>query len=272
MEIIKSLFHLARNNFLIRYSNRYLDLVEEVFLQNGNPGKKVFIAAMPKSGSTYISHKLASIPSFSYSHLSDIQGSCEFDIYRPSLIKNFHRNLIVQQHTLATPGNVEYLKRYNIPTIVLVRNIFEVIVSFKDHLKYESLYWPFLSAEASYFDLTEDKKIDYVITYALPWLVHFYVSWYKASILDNHINVLWCTYDNYLTNNVKVLKDILDFANIEYNVEKLDLKPSKNSHRFTGLEKDRWAKELSFDQVQKIKDFFHYYPEIDFSTIGIQKI
>ncbi|GAB4284895.1 MAG: hypothetical protein Kow0068_10100 [Marinilabiliales bacterium] len=59
----------------------------------------------------------------------------EQDIYLPAMIDAvLFKNFITQQHTRATQPNLKILNDYKIRPIILVRNIFDVVISLRDYL------------------------------------------------------------------------------------------------------------------------------------------
>ncbi|WP_372719822.1 hypothetical protein [Novipirellula sp.] len=162
---------------LCRDISGLLDQAESRVVSSSSDRKFVFIAAMPKSGSTYLSKKLAEYFDSEWGHISDLPGGCEFDLYRPSLITKGNVDLVVQQHTLGTEGNVEYLQRYRAHVIVTFRRLDDTLLSFRRHLLTESLRWPFVKVNPDFRQWSVERQLDFLVDFVAPWLVNFYATW-----------------------------------------------------------------------------------------------
>ena len=106
----------------------------------------ILIACMPRSGSTYLSNLLAAVTGYPRHPLVYTFYRNEQDLYLPALMKALTIPTVTQQHLRATGPTLELIDIFNLRPIVLVRNLFDVVVSYFDHLHQESLLVP-----AAYF-------------------------------------------------------------------------------------------------------------------------
>ena len=97
------------------------------------------IAAMPKTGSTFLSHTIGKVLGYKHSYFASAYHNIEQELYRPRIVDAYGRGTVVQQHVRANSPNIELLKRYGIKPTVLVRNIFDILASLRDHLNRERL-------------------------------------------------------------------------------------------------------------------------------------
>ena len=110
-------------------------------------GSNIYVACMPKSGSTYFAHtiarglnyKFALTTSSRVNNPSDFgvngreQEICELAIIKKILMSE-KKGVVAQHHTKACPYTAKTLLAYNFKLIVLIRNIFDIIVSADDML------------------------------------------------------------------------------------------------------------------------------------------
>lgn len=192
------------------------------FIENRYYGKEnvgsnlIYIAAMPKSAGTYISKTIAHNFNLKYRHVGNVNGNCEFDIYLPNFFDNFifSKNVIVHQHTLATKGNLEYLNYFKIKPVVVVRDLHESIYSFHRHiLKYKNT-WPIFEYPKSFFVLSKEDQLDYIVDFISPWLIYFKESWRNA-MSGGNIDALYITYGDFVKDKEGVMGEILKWNGLE---------------------------------------------------------
>jgi hypothetical protein len=251
----------------------YLNQYDSVKKKSFHFGNKIFLAALPKSAGTYISKSLSGYSGYPYLHLSDIKGACEFDIYRPRCIDTYEKNIIVHQHTLATPGNVDYLIEYGFKVVIITRNIFDVIISFKEHLEIESTYWPFFSIPDNYLNYNDKEKYDFIIRFVLPWMVHFYVTWFRCVYMDRRIEAKWIYYSDYFKSEDESFKELLNYAGLPSLNQHRSIKYNDSlneKHRYNVGKSYRGSRMLTEDHVSQIEHATRYYSDVDFKLFGIR--
>jgi len=141
-------------------------------------GRKVLIACQPKSGSTFLLHILNEVTKFSTANSTFAYGSNDQQPYLPFLLKMAAIDTISQEHYRATLGTVQLLEVFNFNVIVLVRNIFDALVSMRDMLinfgdtntTLPTDFGPHLGA------MNETEQLDAIIAKFAFWTVDFYAS------------------------------------------------------------------------------------------------
>lgn len=235
--------------------------------------KIIYVSCFPKSGSSYATRILSEITRVRIHRTVYAFLQNEQDIYLPALIDGFWHDFATQQHTRATDPNVKLMNKYSIRPVVLVRNIFDIVCSFRDHLYNESKIWMMGYVTDDFFDLCENEQYDFIINLILPWYFNFYVSWYEAE-REKKIEFLWITYEDMVEEPVVCFNNILRFLNVNKTEQeikrtlKLDIKKGKRDKFNKGIT-GRGAKLLSEEQKLKIKSYKKYYPNIDFCRIGL---
>lgn len=233
----------------------------------------VFVTCFPKSGSTFLVSALAEATGYTrqflgYDHLN------EQDLYLPALIDTYNMNVVCHQHTRATGTNLELMSEFGIQPVVLVRDIFDCLVSLRDHLERESRRTPVFNAREEFLGKPHTGQFDELIDLALPWYVNFITSWKAADA--NGLPVLWLTYEDMMADKADAVRRVLGFYDLSRFADRagdaISRIDSGSGTRFNKGVSGRGQEQLSADQRQRIIDRFRHYPDIDFTTIGISPL
>jgi hypothetical protein len=181
----------------------------------------------------------------------------------------------MQQHVRANQANLTLMDQFRIRPVVLVRNIYDVIVSMRDHLLNERLdNLPGLYVPEEFPEFDSRLQLDFVVTHAAPWLISFYYSWVMAE-KSARLDVLWLNYEVIVADWPTALKRVLRYYGIEKSDAEVEtalsnlLQKKKSQLRLNKGISGRGAEELSAEQRQQIFRMTLAYPGVDFSTVGI---
>jgi hypothetical protein len=236
------------------------------------PKKHIFITCTPKSGSTYLLRLLESLLSYEVEIFIAGFDRTEQDIFEPKIIENLKKNTVTHQHTRCTDNNIRLLNKHDIKPVILTRNIFESVISMRNHmiLEPENSWWPMGYVDHNFYKLPIEKQYDFVIDLIIPWYINFYVSWQKYKDKDA---LLWITYDELFANKMETLKKVLVYYGINKNVTPEDIlyheEKIKEVTRKTNQNKLGDKVNLTQEQLNKITKFTEYYPDINFNLLGI---
>lgn len=237
-------------------------------------GEFIFVSAMPKSGSTFLSRNIAQITGFDYEPMTYGFERNEQELYLPKLVDNYNRATVTQQHTRATGPNLDLFNHFGIRPVILVRNVFDVVFSIRDYLLKEGVAnFPSLYATDYFTTLSEDEQYDFLISYAIPWYLNFYASWFDATH-DKRIEALWLTYENLVEDWAAGISTVLTFydisrseADVRSTVETMQRRPTEM--RVNKGVVGRGQSGLSDAQRKRIMAMKQYYPWVDFSLMGL---
>ncbi len=238
--------------------------------------KRLLLTCMPKSGSSFLTLVLEHLLKFPKVHLTfDSGGRREQELHWYKLVQVLDRDaFFLHQHVRASSSTVEALNMFQIQTVVQVRNIFDLVVSFRDHLLRESLQTPLAYVEPSFYDLSETRQLDFIIDLAVPWYVNFYLSWYHVE-RDHGQSVCWVTYETLMETPETVVTELGRFAGITPTPTQVSealafaLHQPMRARLNKGL-RGRGNAMLSRDQKARICRLATYYPDVDFHRIGIE--
>lgn len=238
-------------------------------------GKYLVLAAMPKSGSTFLSHTLCALTGYRHYYLACAYDNIEQEIYLPRVIDGFGCGRVVQQHFKANGPNLEVLNRFDITPVVVVRNIFDLAASIRDHLVTERLdNLPAVYPPGDFLTFSPSRQLDFVIDMVIPWYITYYVSWCQAE-KQKQIEFLWVVYEELVADWGTGIRRILDFFGMQKPdvaiaraIETTRAEPKERTRLNVGVP-GRAHALLSDSQRERIVRLTQYYPHVDFTRIGI---
>ena len=233
-------------------------------------GTHILVACFPKSGSTFLRYALAVLTGFPTRNFVFSHGRNETALYLPQLIQGARENTITQIHMRAADSNINLMQAFCIRPIILVRNIFDVLLSYKEH--YDK-YATSSTFYAKYPDLSEEQRMDLIIDDRATWYIGFFAGWQRA-IQAGRIDGLWLTYESLMTEKVEKIDDIMRFYGIEKSREQIGLavdmiEAEKVASRFNRGVSGRGQSRFTDAHKAQIRRIAAYHPDIDFSLIGL---
>jgi hypothetical protein len=230
------------------------------------------LVALPKSSSTYCTQALARIMGAAV--YKDIVTQDRFspkDLNVSGIVNSRDRLTLSQVHLTATGANLRILKHFRIPIVILLRNLFDAVVSMRDHMNINPFFSSILIPN-NYGALSEEDKLDYIIDTAVPWMITFYVSWVQA-ISRGDVETEFFSYEDMVGNPVPFFQKMCarfgktaSATEIEEKIAQVEKSPAT---RFNVGERGRGSVELSPAQIARIRRHADYYPGIDFARFGL---
>jgi len=144
-------------------------------------GEYLFLACLPKSGSTFTRRALQHATGYENGSLTYAYERNEQELYLPNVIDAYARGTVTQLHIRATEANLEIMRRFGIRPVFMVRNLFDVVISLGDHVFRDGVeHFPVLYATQTMSSMDAARRADFLITFALPWYFNFLASWHDA--------------------------------------------------------------------------------------------
>lgn len=233
----------------------------------------IFITCTPKSGSTYLLRLLEDLLGYEVQIFIAAFDRTEQDIFEPRILNNLKINTVTHQHTRCTDNNTRLLKKHQIKPVILTRNIFDSVISMRNHMlqEPENSWWPMGYIDHNFYELSIEKQYDFVIDLIIPWYINFYVSWER---FEDQESLLWITYDELFSDKVGTVQKILKYYGISKKI-KLELiekseEKIKGKTRKTKSDISKSAIALSSEQKERIISLTQYYKDINFEKLGIK--
>lgn len=247
------------------------------FAKRRGDKRLIVVAAAPRTGSTYLSNILTRASGFPYARLCSAYSTNEHDLYFPGLYIMNQIGCVSQLHMKGTYHNVALLRTFGITPIILVRNIYDIVVSLMSDLRFKETRPGFGSGLNGYSFIWQDESIkncsnrnliDAIIDLAIPWYVNFYVSWYRFC-QQGTLDAKWVTYENMMADKRQTVIDIMDFVDARIVTPNLDEILDYRAVTFNIGDSNRGNQILTSEQKKRIRHLFSYYPDINFDYYGL---
>lgn len=234
-------------------------------------GTHIFIACVPKSASTFLKNLLVSLTGYRDIFMVYAAGQNEHELYLPTLQENAHFDTVTQQHCRASFANIQMMQAFGIKPVVLVRNIFDSVMSLLDFYDKGAFQHSYFREDFKLLD--EETKIDLLIDNIIPWYFQFIASW---SLVEKQksLDIFWLSYEDLIADKPTAIQNVLRFyglgaarRGIEQKVRETESEGRKI--RFNKGVKGRGESRLSEEQKERIRRFARYHPATDFSRIGL---
>jgi sulfotransferase family protein len=234
-------------------------------------GGHIFIACVPKTASTFLKNLLVNITGYRDLFTVYAAGQSEHEIYLPTLRDSAHLDTVTQQHCRASDANIHLMQGFGIRPVVLVRNIFDSVMSLLDFYNKGAFRTSYFRADWPRLD--EETKLDLVIENVIPWYFQFVASWDLAE-KQKRLEMYWLTYEELVADKASSVLKVLGFYGLgasrrgmEKRIREIESDELKN--RFNKGVSGRGKSGLSERQKEQIRRLTRYYPSTDFARIGL---
>lgn len=230
----------------------------------------VLIACFPKSGSTWLTEIFNRLPGFVKVDLVPAYDRREQELAFERLLLFHAQNYVAQHHCRYSLATERCLRAFSIKPVVLIRNIFDCVVSLRDYVdggisEPNRRIGPIAYVPDEYFGWPLDARLDFIIDMIVPWYFNFFVGWTDCP------DALWVTYDELLDGPQATTRRIADALSLNVDdaaiglaLEAASLRPTRRNVAAAGR-----GRSLTEQHRQKIHRLASYYPACDFASIGI---
>ncbi len=234
----------------------------------------ILIACFPKSASRRLTeillgHQSLSETALNYSlRTNEVEG---LDVGYLAAANSF--DYVCHSHLRCYRTLPHLLARFNIKTLLLVRNIYDCVVSLKEHIDGCNGHIAHLARVPDTFEeMSDEEKYGFVIDHIVPWYVSFYVSW-QDYLAKEMVLASWITYEELIADSVSSVLRSLQEINIHCQRAELDnIVRQIDQHREQNVNVGRSGrgKELLTDaHIIRIKQLFLPFRHYDLSRLGL---
>jgi hypothetical protein len=232
-------------------------------------GSNILIACMPKSGSSWLRTMINSFDFIDTEYLAPLHDRREQEL--DFLILNRERpNFFVAQHHVRANGSTDYaVENFNIATVVLLRNLFDNLVSARDHFADRRPISPQFYMDGRFKTWDRERQMLFLADFYAPWIVNFIATWWHSKI-----NTFWLTYDILKDDTETAVRCVLDHAG--FNVSSDGLRAAVHSANEEQKTKTLFnvgtsgrGETVSAEVRAKVRTLCAYYPEIPFDRMGL---
>ncbi len=223
----------------------------------------LYLAALPKSGSTFIAKKLTSllaqqgyIHGFPFGYSMDRPQDLDI-MYIAMLSQN---KFVCQSHTSGSLFNTELMRRYHIKPVILMRDLRDQLLSNHDHFytRKEGLLSPIGSVQSmkdeNWFEKDRLERLRHLIKFILPGIVDWCNKWYENRSRVEHLVI---KYEELHTNKITLFERVLDFYGLsvseEILKENLEKDQEKELQRLNKAIPSRWKTEFPEELLPEFK-------------------
>lgn len=139
-------------------------------------GPHILVTSMPKSGSTFLTNAIGKYDGFRRVRLIPAWGAREHELCSIKLSRYNHNRYVAQPHVRNSEWTQYLIKKYNLTPVVLMRNLFDVVLSFRDHLRRESLNWPMAHFTPHHQAMQDAELEETIVRLVMPWYLTFYAG------------------------------------------------------------------------------------------------
>jgi len=238
------------------------------------------LAAAPKSASTYFANLLAAATGYPYANLCYTHLQNEHDLYPPALLAWNASGAVSQLHMRGTLPNARLARFFGIRPILLVRNLFDTVVSMADQLgDRDWLAGPdrfsFAVTGPDLADRTPAQRADFVIDLMVPWYVAYFVSW-TGLVAAGEVEAMWLDYAEVTGDPAGALARALQFTGVAVAPAQQALAVARLAEvktrvpKFNRGEAGRGEAALTPAQKARIRAQLAHYPDVDFGPVGVE--
>ena len=238
-------------------------------------GPYVFVACMPRTGSTFLTETLCELTGFKRVELTDAYAENEQELDVPRLLDAWSYGSVTQQHVRANGRTVGLMRDFSIRPVVLVRDVFDVVVSIRDFLLAEGCgKWPtFFTTDERFRALDEAAQYEQIVELGLPWYFDFFVSW-SGVARDGTLETLWLTYESATADWAGAVRRITEFYGLDGSDASVEAALARTTARASSLRLNagvpgRGQTVLDPALRNRIRGYARFYPDVDFTPIGL---
>ena len=207
----------------------------------------IFIAGLPKSGTTWLEEFIGEVPGYvqlNNSLIRNLRGS--------ELLSHPHgvnrtmlssappkRYSYLKLHTHFTPEYVQILTEFNIRPIILIRDLRDMMISRYHHIMSEPTHWMYDSIKGLKFEEGFTKSLHGINPYAVTspdeTALDYYRFWLRGWLEYNESNpekAIFIKYEEMRNNPHQALGKILRFHEIHFDSQTINRIIEKQIRRY----------------------------------------
>lgn len=232
-----------------------LDLAARLFVPKR---PHILVACLPKTGSTFLTNVLAEHSGLRRTRLTPVGGHREQEFSELRLSRYNHVGYVCQHHIKYSAWTQEMIRRYHMTPVVLVRDLFDIVASMRDHLRAEGPIWSMATFNERHVALPDDELDAAIVELAVPWFINFYTGWRHAP------DTLMLEYEDVMQDPPAAIKSVLDRAGIANTQDSIRKAIEKGYGQFNRINKGVSGRGMAIrpQTRQRVIDKLSFYPEI----------
>lgn len=227
----------------------------------------VLLAAMPKSGSTYLMTMLAALDGFERRTLFPSHHRREHELALELVIRAHAQDWVSQAHVRHSTVTARFLHVFSISPVLQVRDLHDVVVSLHDHLMNIALVNPIAYVTEDFRTWARERRLAFVVDMFVPWYLNFFLSWLEC---DDKLVV---RYEDLIRDPVGELRRVADYAGLERTGDELHAAVSEAATapiRTRNTMSSGRGRSLPPELRSRIAALAAYYPGADLTLLGLE--
>ncbi len=254
-----------------RFAERLERLLFGLYKSLHRGKRHLLVAPFPKSASLYFCHLLSKITGFPKVSIKCGKGWGHNCIHASALVDAMSRDNIIMQHLMPDDYNIDMLQSLGPQVLLIHRDIFDVVVSYRDHLVKRAGKEPLYTVpNGQLLSFTPERQLDYVVDMIMPWYIQFYAAWERVD--PKRLSKQWIDYEQVTGEPVTALEMTVRFYGLDVTSERVKAVVAEHGLRQVNFNMGvtgRGRDALSSAQKARIRALTAYHPDIDFSRIGL---
>jgi hypothetical protein len=225
-------------------------------------GRHFLVTGFPESGLEVLEEAIRSSLGYVGAKLAEPSYHTEDALSESRLRAVAGIDTVSRLHCAATEENISLMRRFAIRPMILVRNVYDTLLSWR-RSAFPAVH--FLPLRATH-DPAVIRQIDIIMAEKAAWLVHFYAEWRRAT--DRHaVDALWIAAEDAMANPEGTAVRIVRFLGQPCHVEAIsDALKTLSSPAGEGVPD---GESFTRRQKEAIRGLTEVYPNVDFSPIGL---
>ncbi len=226
----------------------------------GPGGKHILVACAPKSGSTYLATALSNLPGFLKVDLTLGYDNREQELCLLHCAAIHSADYAAQHHVRLSPQTASLIRAFHIFPVVLTRNLFDTVVSLRDHMIDNPRPSSMAFIDEGYLRWSEGRQLDFIIDFFLPWYANFLACW--SSYQEPCVRVL---YRDFVAAPAETVARIAAAAGVACSAAEIDAAVAAvepDQMRLNVGRVGRGREVLSNSQIRRIDDLFEPYAHL----------
>ncbi len=183
------------------------------------PTHLMFVAGLPKSGTTWLAQLLKQIPGYKPAFVYDPDG-CSYDHnVCNSIFAHLPHNVhyVMKLHTHYSPSNMEVLDRFKIRPVIMYRDLRDQCVSRYYHVLNDPTHRHHAQYNSSPQDEAMMHNIHLTIEYYLPWVENW-----RSVMAKQPERFLEVKYESLRQDTALTFSNVLGFFQINLSQDEID--------------------------------------------------
>jgi hypothetical protein len=180
------------------------------------------------------------------------------------------RTMVTHVHMQALSANRVLLEALNLRPVIMIRSIPDMLASYSDELAPDPLAeikWLNVRLPATYPQLTNEEKGDFLIDMMGPWYISYYATWMKYAA-EQKGRVCLLKYDVFVSEPADALELLLDHSGLSRprlacQVAIDAVWQKRGEYRYNKGVIGRGYTCFTATQINRLKKQLAYYPELD---------